>query len=79
LKNLRFKINAYTKTVRAMARLVFRGRRLQVTFPQALFDQIEEIATKETKSLSAAVMELVAEGIKARSLSKLTPGNDSKD
>jgi predicted DNA-binding ribbon-helix-helix protein len=79
LKDLRFKINAYTKTVRAMARLVFRGRRLQVTFPQALFSQIEEIAKEETKSLSSAVMELVAEGIKSRSLSKTNPGNSSKD
>jgi metal-responsive CopG/Arc/MetJ family transcriptional regulator len=59
-----------------MPRNVYRGRRIQVTFPNALFEKIEKISEKDTTSLSQTIMQLCLEAIQNRESAGL--GNDTQ-
>lgn len=49
-----------------MTRPNYKGKRLTVTMPNEVFDFIEALATKETRTNSQAALVLIQEAIAAR-------------
>jgi predicted DNA-binding ribbon-helix-helix protein len=51
-----------------MPRNIYKGKRSNVTFPVALYEQIEKLAEKETISFSQMIVRLSIEAMAARNI-----------
>lgn len=55
-----------------MANPKYRGKRIAVTCPQNLYDVVDELASKETRTVSQMVVVLMQEALQARGITLST-------